>query len=767
MVLVSLKICRSVLPLVIVAAMGAGCGDPQLNQSRREPLFVAQASWSTAYAPGLIVLTQFPNFTGTRNPRFVSSNPSVATVSVVPGDSPFGLDGVPAVRLNTGAPGTVEISLYDGVALVNTESVEVTRPRSWRFDFTYQNQIAPRDAALAREETVQLLSFGRVTGLVEFSRSQQFGAGDKIVATGSVEIVSDLLVDIASNSLATFGADADALRFNQLSSGDVVSIATGGFGASIGVALPNGEILFPQNFETTFGVDKLEVVVSPRFEGGRADVAVYGVNDSERVLGLSPTVTIDGVPLRRDLLPWLFALPPGARTGIIAAQWNTLVETVKLGSPVEDACTTEANSSVYERLEYTDRDGNTSVGMDAMFAVAADCRFSDIPESPAPCTEQTRMVLSESPSPSTEVLGALSACIETCVADALDAIVGESLTLDCLGCYARYASCEGGFCFGACEGVGGDPCTQCNMDARCTLEFARCSGHPSAGAVGSGGTGGSAGTGGSGGMAPACVPSIESCRTGGVDATNETCVPALPTPPAMEACNGGESIQNPDTCTATGTVVQYRLTQMEVLNDCNAGYDLDTCAGNSCETGSLASAEGMSGVDNALAGLGPIVAGVGGDLGAVNQLFYDSICAGDTNLGFAIDINSAENCATLELLVDESVARTVLVNISDEQSGAVCASGAIGSIPVGVGLQSGSIDNAVLRMTLAEQGISNGVLGGTLGQAMAAIVVDQLIDGGAAVVVQVLDINADLSGDPLQRCNALSASLRIGGVKVP
>jgi hypothetical protein len=119
------------------------------------------------------------------------------------------------------------------------------------------------------------------------------------------------------------------------------------------------------------------------------------------------------------------------------------------------------------------------------------------------------------------------------------------------------------------------------------------------------------------------------------------------------------------------------------------------------------------------------------------------------------------------LLVDESVARTVLVNISDEQSGAVCASGAIGSIPVGVGLQSGSIDNAVLRMTLAEQGISNGVLGGTLGQAMAAIVVDQLIDGGAAVVVQVLDINADLSGDPLQRCNALSASLRIGGVKVP
>ena len=109
------------------------------------------------------------------------------------------------------------------------------------------------------------------------------------------------------------------------------------------------------------------------------------------------------------------------------------------------------------------------------------------------------------------------------------------------------------------------------------------------------------------------------------------------------------------------------------------------------------------------------------------------------------------------------------MNLGAVTEGAVCASGTIGDLPISIGepgmAVDGSIGNAVVRVSITpDAGFSNGTLGGTVDQATAAAIADLLIDGGSAVVVQVLDINDDLSGDVGTACNALSLTLTIGGV---
>jgi hypothetical protein len=238
-------------------------------------------------------------------------------------------------------------------------------------------------------------------------------------------------------------------------------------------------------------------------------------------------------------------------------------------------------------------------------------------------------------------------------------------------------------------------------------------------------------------------------------------------PPDTDVCTGGESTENPASCTATGATVTHWLTQMQVLGDCNVGYNLDSCNGDSCVLGGLAPGEGIDGVDNALAGLAPVLVGVGGNLGGLDQAFYNSICDGSTDLGFRVDANLEENCATVDLLVDGEAAGTVLLNLSDPTDGAVCASGTLGVVPVAIAGVPGAMNNATIRMTISESGFSNGTLGATVDQATAGAIADQLIDGGSAVVSQVLDINDDVSGNTSAGCNALSMTLTIGGVAEP
>ncbi len=261
-------------------------------------------------------------------------------------------------------------------------------------------------------------------------------------------------------------------------------------------------------------------------------------------------------------------------------------------------------------------------------------------------------------------------------------------------------------------------------------------------------TPGAGGEGGGGGTVPlACIEVDPACGNGTVEPTDENCEPALPTPPTADVCDGTESLDNPATCTETGTVVTHKLTQLELFPDCNIGYDLDGCAGTSCLNGGLASGEGMDGVDNALAGLGPVLDTVGGNLGGVNQAFYDGVCAGTIDLGFAVDANPEENCATVDLLVDGVAAGTVLLNVSAPTDGAVCASGTIGAIPLNIGEVTGAIGNSVVRVTISEGGFSNGTLGGTVDAATAVPIAELLQEGAGVIVAQVLDINDDLSGD--------------------
>ena len=223
----------------------------------------------------------------------------------------------------------------------------------------------------------------------------------------------------------------------------------------------------------------------------------------------------------------------------------------------------------------------------------------------------------------------------------------------------------------------------------------------------------------------------------------------------------------------------HTLTVFEILGDCNAGYNLDTCDGTSCITGGLAPGEGVNGVDNALAGLAPVLAGVGGNLGGVNQAFSDALCGlTDSEMGtcdmeiptldlkFAVDANLGENCANVDLIVDGETAGSVILNVSDAtEAGTVCASGTIGTIPVEIGGTMGAFGNAVVQMTIAPtEGFTNGVLGATVDADTAVAIAEALLPGAGAVVGQVFDINEDLSGDNGVGCNALSSTYTIGGV---
>ena len=305
------------------------------------------------------------------------------------------------------------------------------------------------------------------------------------------------------------------------------------------------------------------------------------------------------------------------------------------------------------------------------------------------------------------------------------------------------------------------------------------------GSGGSGATGGDGGAGGMGGGAGGTGGTLEcfddgtSCMNGEIDPITPCC--ELPAPPDVaNACTGDESLVNPASCTETGTVVTHTLTQFEILGDCNAGYDLDSCDGSSCGKGGLAPGEGEGGVDNALAGLAPTLAGVGGNLGGVNQAFSDAVCgmtdADDMvegcetmitplEIGFAVDANLEENCANVGLLLGGQLAGSVIVNVSEpDGNGNVCASGTIGSIPVEIGGTAGAFDNVVVQMTISEGGFSNGKLGATVGADTAVAIAEALLEGAGAVVSQVFDIADDLTGDNSQACNAISTTYTIGGV---
>lgn len=287
---------------------------------------------------------------------------------------------------------------------------------------------------------------------------------------------------------------------------------------------------------------------------------------------------------------------------------------------------------------------------------------------------------------------------------------------------------------------------------------------------GPGGNGGSAGTGGMGGTGgnagPLCVETTASCESGTIDPVAEDPACMIGKPPVQpNACDGSESLQNPVRCTPSGTTRRYQVTLLEIAEDCNLGYNLDGCVGNSCALGDLAPGEGAEGVDNGLAGLAPFIESLGGNLGGVSQAFYDAICDGRLDFQFVVDVNREQRCASVTTYVDDLDRGTVVVNHSE----AGCLSGSLGSIllTLGGGITR-ELGNVRLRMTLTDDGLSEGIVGATMDQATVAAIVDEFLGVPAGpLVARVLDIDEALEGDPEKPCTALSVTLRLGGVASP
>jgi len=385
------------------------------------------------------------------------------------------------------------------------------------------------------------------------------------------------------------------------------------------------------------------------------------------------------------------------------------------------------------------------------------------------------------------------------------------------------AYCDFGGVPGACrEGVceedlctenpcnDGNDCTFDNCDpftGECTNDWVPDGRYCDLDNGGGGGAGGMNGTGvcvaGTCESLPACLSTTDRCVNGIVDEHFPCC--EQPVPEQANACDGTESVANPTSCTVLENPVTYRLALMEVEGDCNVGYDIDSCPGQSCFPGGLAPAEGVGGVDNAVAGLARTFEGVGGNLSGVNQALADTICGatddpdagtcsggdndgeactadedcpgygGSCNLDdddcmiegapadirFVVDANPDEGCANVTVLADGSASAHIL-NLSEDG----CASGTLGSIPLTIGGIDGAFDNTMVRMTVSGQGFSEGTLGATIDENLAVGIAEAFLAGGSAVVAQVLDINASTppTQDTSAACNALSVTLQIGGI---
>ena len=296
------------------------------------------------------------------------------------------------------------------------------------------------------------------------------------------------------------------------------------------------------------------------------------------------------------------------------------------------------------------------------------------------------------------------------------------------------------------------------------------------GTAGEAGTGGGVGVGGTAGTAGSpivlCEQTSDRCKNAPIDPHEPCC--EQPVPDQENACDGTESTQSPATCTPSGNAVTHRLTVMELEGDCNVGYDLDTCQGRSCVPTGITQEDGLSGVDNAFAGIGLVIAGMGGDLRGFNQALSDSLCGrrdeverGDClletpphEIRFVVDANASEDCVNVTVLADDEASAHIL-NLNDDG----CASGTLGSIPITIRGDEGSLENTVVRMTVSPAGFSHGLLGAVMDEYTATIARESL-GVAAAADWPVLDIDASTPPvrDASAACNGLSVTLRIGGV---
>ena len=272
-------------------------------------------------------------------------------------------------------------------------------------------------------------------------------------------------------------------------------------------------------------------------------------------------------------------------------------------------------------------------------------------------------------------------------------------------------------------------------------------------------------------MAAICLPLEERCQNVEIHPYKSCCDTGVPS--QANACDGTESLVTPAACTPTGTSVVYRLTMMEVEEDCNLGYDLDRCNGETCVRGGLAPGEGLDGIDNALAGFGQILAAGGDNLGSLNKALSDLLCGvtDDDCLGevaplevrLVVDPNVSERCANVSLVVGERTTSHVL-NLSDDG----CLSGALGTVSFGGNDFSGALHQSVVRTMVSSAGFSHGLLGGAADGEMRWAIFEIVFPGSADPLGSPFDValSTTPTTEELAECDGFSAAFRIGGVAV-
>jgi len=334
---------RDAAGCLALVALLAGCGEPQLDRWHgSEFLFVVPATWSTLYAPRLDAVTAFPSLADVENPRFESSDPSVAEVSLYlqPIDEPR----FRAAWIRTRRVGDADIQLWDGQELVHTESIRVREPAALELDLQPPGRLPPW--ANDPETPLQLLPLAQGEAIVRFYDE----LGEEMVAAGRVDEADGVapLFTFPSEETPNSLYDLNRVLILQRVEGQVdfrdgIEILGSEMGVFMELSLPGVD--FPPSrlrglltFASPEDVGELEVLV--KWESVSVGVVVYGRSGDSletRVMGLQPVVTLDGNAGRihhDPAFPWMFSIgfdPDGTEElGTLEIRWRDLVETIQL-----------------------------------------------------------------------------------------------------------------------------------------------------------------------------------------------------------------------------------------------------------------------------------------------------------------------------------------------------------------------------------------------------------------------------------------------------
>lgn len=159
--------------------------------------------------------------------------------------------------------------------------------------------------------------------------------------------------------------------------------------------------------------------------------------------------------------------------------------TGNVGGGTEGECTNEADTAVYDALEYSPNATTTLSGPPAASQIASDCVFGNLqadPQNPG-CGQQAQAVLicGGAGCPQ-ETIDALTNCVVDCQQGVIEDATGEMLSGACADCYGASVSCSAVNCATAgCTVPTSPTCIACRCANDCTPGFDRCSGLPPSG----------------------------------------------------------------------------------------------------------------------------------------------------------------------------------------------------------------------------------------------------------------------------------------------